>query len=368
MLFAVQRYGTHEVTYAFFAADQNCIGTLALNSLGHITSDAVNHAPFLPQTLLVHLDLLRYTVVDTGNFARFVLVGAAGRGPKQGRHNQAHHQAKCKTSHGDLAVEGNNKTIMHQSVVISPDSSLDGLLDKRIFVEQPRNGFRIAVDTVLLAAAIPAQTGQNVLDLGCGVGGAMLCLAQRVSDVMGVGLEIQPELVAMAKRNISRNGFTDRLTVRAGDACKLPSDFQGRFDHVTINPPYYDQAAHDPSPNKSKATSHAQDRDALDSWLASVRLALKPEGMVTMIHHADRADEVIALMQQHFPSIERFDILPKAGQPPKRVILRGRMGVPQQVKLGGHLVLHQSNGPYTEEAEAVLRHAQPLVFSYIAEN
>ncbi len=35
------------------------------------------------------------------------------------------------------------------------ETTFDGLLNKRIWLEQPAEGFRIAVDTVLLAAAVP---------------------------------------------------------------------------------------------------------------------------------------------------------------------------------------------------------------------
>ena len=56
----------------------------------------------------------------------------------------------------------------------------DALLGGRVRLLQPRRGYRVAVDAVLLAAAIDAAAGERVLDLGAGVGAVGLCLAARV--------------------------------------------------------------------------------------------------------------------------------------------------------------------------------------------
>ncbi|MEY2961347.1 MAG: hypothetical protein RLZ60_1177, partial [Pseudomonadota bacterium] len=56
------------------------------------------------------------------------------------------------------------------------DLSCDNFLNGKVRVWQPINGYRAGVDPVLLAAAVPAKSGQTVLELGCGVGTASLCL------------------------------------------------------------------------------------------------------------------------------------------------------------------------------------------------
>ena len=53
----------------------------------------------------------------------------------------------------------------------------DAFLGGRVRIWQPKSGFRSGIDAVLLAAAVPARTGETVLELGCGTGAALACLA-----------------------------------------------------------------------------------------------------------------------------------------------------------------------------------------------
>ncbi|MGX9105259.1 hypothetical protein ACWTQZ_26640, partial [Escherichia coli] len=58
--------------------------------------------------------------------------------------------------------------------------SRDGILGRRLILAQPLAGPRASDDAVLLAAAVPGKAGETAVDLGCGPGTAMLCLAWRV--------------------------------------------------------------------------------------------------------------------------------------------------------------------------------------------
>src|SRR5215831_151055 len=87
----------------------------------------------------------------------------------------------------------------------------DALLGGRVRLLQPERGYRVAVDAVLLAAAVEARAGQRVLDLGAGVGAVGLCLAARAPDCRIVGIELQPALAALAQRNAALNGVDERV-------------------------------------------------------------------------------------------------------------------------------------------------------------
>jgi tRNA1(Val) A37 N6-methylase TrmN6 len=73
------------------------------------------------------------------------------------------------------------------------DFSIDEFLGGRLKIKQPLRGYRAGVDPVLLAASVNAYEGEDILDLGCGVGVASLCLSQRVSGLNIYGIEIQSD-------------------------------------------------------------------------------------------------------------------------------------------------------------------------------
>ena len=100
------------------------------------------------------------------------------------------------------------------------DLSDDKFLCGRLQLLQPVKGYRSATDPVLLAAACSAKSGETVLDLGCGVGAAALCLGTRVPGLRLSGLELQPDYAELARRNAARNETL--LDVHEGDLCRMP--------------------------------------------------------------------------------------------------------------------------------------------------
>ncbi|MGE3623813.1 MAG: tRNA1(Val) (adenine(37)-N6)-methyltransferase [Bdellovibrionales bacterium] len=242
------------------------------------------------------------------------------------------------------------------------ETTIDGLLNRRVTLEQPAKGYRVAVDTVLLAAAVPADNGQKILDLGCGAGGAMLCLACRVPGITVTGVEIQDDLAALCQSNITRNAFDACLTVCRADAAICQNPHAGSFDHVMINPPYHDETTHDVSSQTQKRLANSGKPGDLGRWLASAASALKKQGMLTLVHRADRLDEMIGLLRSDFGEIEVLPVAPKAGATAKRVILRARKNGTPVLTFCREFVLHQDDGRFTETTEDVLRHMKVLPF------
>ncbi len=122
-------------------------------------------------------------------------------------------------------------------------TSDDTLLGGRVRLRQPLDGYRVAIDPVLLAAAVPAAR-KTVLDIGCGIGAASLCLAARVPGCRIAGIERERELARLARDNIAANDLAARRSVIAGDLLHRPAALEpGSFTHVMANPPFLERRA-----------------------------------------------------------------------------------------------------------------------------
>jgi len=239
--------------------------------------------------------------------------------------------------------------------------SEDGLLGGKVRLLQPEDGYRAAIDPVLLAASIEAKPGEAVLDVGCGVGAAALCLSARLPGVQVTGLEIQTDLAELGERNIQMNAAFGAVAIVEGDLRNPPPNLGlGTFHHAMANPPFMETSTGNPPPNASKAKAHTEEAGSLEDWVTFCAKAVKPKGSVTFIHRADRIDHLLSLMRQRFGGLVVFPLWPAApgaaaAKPAKRVIVRGRKGLKSPTVFSPGLVLHDAQGAYTSEAEAVLR-------------
>lgn len=232
----------------------------------------------------------------------------------------------------------------------------DRLLGGRIVVRQPRDGFRVAIDTVLLAAAVPAEPGERIFEPGAGVGAAALCLAARVPDVRVVGIELQPALVKLAGENARLNGMQASIDIMSGAVgAALPPRLSGQYDQVMANPPYLEAAAAQAPPDAAKAAAHVEGEADLSVWTGCAHQLLRRGGTLTMIHRPDRLELLLSALAGGFGGITVFPLWPHAGRPARRVIVRAVRGSRAPLILAGGLVLHEVDGGYTAAADAALR-------------
>lgn len=245
-------------------------------------------------------------------------------------------------------------------ILLSPITE-DAFLGGRLRLRQPAEGYRAAIDPVLLAAAVPARAGERVADLGCGVATAGLCLLARVPGVTLTGLELQAPLAALAEENAQLNGCGERLAVMQGDvACPPPALTAGGFDHVMLNPPYQDPGAGQAPALELRRIATVEGPVPLDAWLACALALLAPRGSLTVIHRADRIGRLLALLTGSCGDMALFPLWPHHGENAKRILLQARKGSAGPLRLRHGLVLHDAAGGYTREAEAVLRDARGL--------
>jgi tRNA1(Val) A37 N6-methylase TrmN6 len=243
------------------------------------------------------------------------------------------------------------------------DLTLDRLLGGRVSLSQPARGYRVAIDPVLLAAAVPAVAGERVLDAGAGTGAAALCLAVRVPGCKVVGIELQRALQQVAALNVAQNQLHERVEMLVGDLVQPPPRFAwGSFDHVMTNPPHLAARGASAPPLAERAIAHVEGAVPLAAWLQGCVRMLRPGGMLTLIHRAERVGEILAALGDPLGALVVFPLWPGDPQKPAtRVLVQGRKASRAPLALRRGLILHEADGRFSAAADAVLRHGEALV-------
>jgi tRNA1(Val) A37 N6-methylase TrmN6 len=232
----------------------------------------------------------------------------------------------------------------------------DAVLDGRVRLAQPARGYRAGLDAALLAAACDARAGERVIEPGCGAGGALLAAAARREGAAFMGVERDPEALALAQANIVRNGLEARVEAVAGDVgLGFRALGLAPFDAALANPPFFDDPAALRGPAPERRGAWLAD-DGLAAWLQFLSKAVAEGGTITLIHRADRLADILTGLQPKAGAFQVRAIQPFADAPAKRVLVRAVKTGKAPLRLLPALVLHERDGGrHSAQAEAILR-------------
>ncbi len=113
-------------------------------------------------------------------------------------------------------------------------------------------------DTELLCALLVRELpdGGRFADLCTGSGCIAIAALLARTDAQGVGVELYPDTLKVARKNARRHGVDTRLELLQGDVCTM--ELSGTFDWIVSNPPYVTKAEMDDlSPEVLLEPAHA---------------------------------------------------------------------------------------------------------------
>jgi tRNA1(Val) A37 N6-methylase TrmN6 len=241
----------------------------------------------------------------------------------------------------------------------------DALLGGRIRIRQPKRGYRVNADTLLLASAVEARPGMRLLEVGCGVGAALIAVAARTANTKFVGLERDANMASIARENLAMNGMSTDAEIVVGDVLGRDANqaaLSGTFDGVFFNPPF-DAEGEGRAPSEARRHAYIAD-EPIERWVAALADRLTGGAALTLIHRAHKLPEILSALEGRLGGVEIVPIRPRANEPAKRVVLRARKGSRAQLKLLKGLDLHDASGAkHTPEAEALLRGETTLIWA-----
>ncbi len=246
-------------------------------------------------------------------------------------------------------------------------SGTDALLGGRVLLRQGEAGLRATIAPVLLAATVPGLAGEAVLEAGSGIGTASLCLLARVAGLRAVGVEQDAAQAEASVANAALNGWEGRFAAIAGSigdrAAARAAAALGPFAHAMANPPWFSGGTK-AGDGPRRAAKHADGAPPLSAWIGFMSRRVAPRGTVTVILPAAQLPEAFtAFAAAGVGSLAAYPLWPRRGEAARRVLVSGRKGGRAPCRLLAGLVLHEADGRFTEEAEAILRHAGPLTIA-----
>lgn len=208
---------------------------------------------------------------------------------------------------------------MAQSLEITP-SGCKIMQDDRFF--------KMGQDSILLSEFVRPPKRAKICDLGCGTGVISLMLLQRDQTCQVTGLEIQPEVCALAEENRKQNGFEDRFQIQQGDIRNVRKEFSANsFNYVLSNPPYFPSGSGREAVGKHKKIARQEEDCSIGDWIRAGAFLLKYGGKFGLVHRPERLCEIISEMKACQIEPKRIAFAyHRLDSKPSVLLIEGRLG------------------------------------------
>jgi release factor glutamine methyltransferase len=145
----------------------------------------------------------------------------------------------------------------------------------------PRDVYKPAEDTFLLAENLRLNGREEVLEIGCGCGILSLLAARKAKRVVAV--DINPSAVKATEANASANNLKEKIEARCGNLFEPLKLRKEKFDLIIFNPPYLPGETGKDYLVEAAWIGGKKGREILDKFLAGVKTWLKPDGRIIFV-------------------------------------------------------------------------------------
>ena len=188
---------------------------------------------------------------------------------------------------------------INKSVEIKENESIDDLQLKGLHLIQKRDGFKFGVDAVLLSDFAYIKQKYRVMDLCSGTGIIPFLIYGKYDAKEIYGLEVQEDMVEMAKRSVTLNSLDNRVDFINENLTNISElKKMEKFDVVTVNPPYKLNNAGIVNPSDKMAIARHEVLCNLEDVIVASRILLKDNGRLFMVHRPERLADILELMRK----------------------------------------------------------------------
>ncbi|OCL25790.1 methyltransferase type 11 [Orenia metallireducens] len=247
------------------------------------------------------------------------------------------------------------KRIVVQRVNLKETERLDDLLVDDLRLIQNPAYFCFSLDAVLLANFASPKNDSKVLDIGTG-SGIIPHLMQAKYQVKKIyGIDIQAELIDMAKRSAKYNKVEDKLefiNLNIKDGLEIFK--RESFDYIVSNPPYMKAKSGKVNLEDKVAIARHEIECDLEDIIRMSSQLLKYRGKVAYVYRTQRLAELLSLMDKYNLATKRLRLIhSQIDKEAKLFLVEGVKGGGVGLDVLAPLILNDENGNYTEEVKAI---------------
>ncbi len=238
---------------------------------------------------------------------------------------------------------------------LKTDENIDRLGYHGLRIIQNPSKFKFTMDAFLLAAFIDPKPQHKIIDLGSGGGVLSLLIAGQRKVTSVLGIEIQPDLVEMARRSLKLNQLEKTVNFEVADIRNLPGEIaDNSFDYVITNPPFFEKDRGLVSENSSLARAKFEIDCTLEDIVAAAAKCVKGNGKVAIVYPTERLNDLMAIFNKRHLMPKRICFIhPRAGEKSNLVLMEARPGAKKGVEVLSPVTVYRSGGDYTDAMEKI---------------
>lgn len=237
-----------------------------------------------------------------------------------------------------------------------PDISRHEIGWEHIITYQPVKGYRMAIDTLLLAWFARQYAQGHVVELGCGPAFVSLSCANDPRVERVTGIDIDTDMIVLAGRSAAANRLDTKTCFLARDIRQMKdAGTPGSASLVAMNPPYRKPGTGKTSPVPGRAASNHELTASLHDFIAAASWLLMNKRSMVAVFLSERLAEFLSLCRELKlePKNIRF-VHAHAPQKSKIFLLRAVKNGHPGLTVETPLVLYDSPGTYTPEVQAII--------------
>ncbi len=228
-------------------------------------------------------------------------------------------------------------------LILSHDERLDKV-NEQITLVQKKDGLTFGTDAFLLAAFTKQQKYSRAAELGAGTGIISLLCAAKNRFAHITAFEIQKDFFEITQRNITLNGFDQRISAANADIRDVSAQsIGGEVDVVLSNPPYMSVSGGKRNESDRKYIARHEVCGNIDDFCGAAYRLLKHGGKFYCVWRPDRLTSLVSSLRNNRlePKVMIF-VHADENTEPSMVLVSATKGGAEGMRILPPLFLHEA--------------------------